>query len=278
MGFLSWHFVKKQKSASYAGRSGTAGTGTMSADFGAATRGCSDWLPAASAAVPTSMPGPAKDPKPAWRPWGSGALDFITNAVGPANRAGSQFSTDRFARALVMDRVDRSSSMTQHGKNSGEQDVDCVSCTNAATPAREMRSMSLASPTIRNCSRRLVALEAERDGSSDVRADGAVRVCEMLRLRLTKLIGAAGFRSLLSRALAMAKTEVSSLDAVRVGTDGSLEGFDGKADAEAGVAVVSQLLGLLVIFVGEPLTIRLVRDAWPNTSVAGMDLGSGEGL
>jgi hypothetical protein len=138
--------------------------------------------------------------------------------------------------------------------------------------------MSTASPAIRDCSRRLVTFEAERDESSAVRADGAVRVCEILRLRLSKLVGVAGFHSILSRALAMAKTEVPSLDEVRVGTEGSLEGFDKigrKVDAEAGVAIVSHLLGLLVTFIGEPLTIRLVRDAWPTASFAGMDIGSG---
>ena len=41
---------------------------------------------------------------------------------------------------------------------------------------------------------------------------------------------------------------------------------------------MAQLLGLLVTFIGEPLTLRLVRDAWPNASVAGMDAGSEEGL
>ena len=42
--------------------------------------------------------------------------------------------------------------------------------------------------------------------------------------------------------------------------------------------IVAQLLGLLVTFIGEPLTLRLVRDAWPNASVAGLDTGSDEVL
>ncbi len=111
-----------------------------------------------------------------------------------------------------------------------------------------------------------------------------MRVCEKLRLPLSKLAGVAGFRSLLSRALALAKAEVPSLVAVHVGADGSLAGLDGPghdqdagAGGRAGVVVVAQLLGLLVTFIGEPLTLRLVRDAWPNASVAGMDAGSEEG-
>jgi hypothetical protein len=110
-------------------------------------------------------------------------------------------------------------------------------------------------------------------------------VCEKLRLPLAKLAGVAGFRSLLSRAVALAKSEDPSLVAVRVGADGSLEGLDAPgqdqgtgAGGAAGVVVVAQLLGLLVTFIGEPLTLRLVRDAWPNASVAGMDAAREEGL
>jgi hypothetical protein len=141
--------------------------------------------------------------------------------------------------------------------------------------------MNTTTPAIQNLARRLIALEAARDELAVAGGSEAVRVCEKLRVPLTKLAGITGFCSLLSRALALAKAEVPSLDPVRVGTDGALEGFDGigrTADAGAGVAIVSQLLGLLVTFIGEPLTLRLVRDAWPNTPVAGTDTGSGEGV
>jgi hypothetical protein len=109
----------------------------------------------------------------------------------------------------------------------------------------------------------------------------AVRVCEKLRLPLARLAGTEGFRSLMSRAVAVAKSEVPSLDAVVVLADGSLEGLDGAghgreagAGGEGGVEVVAHLLGLLVTFIGEPLTLRLVRDAWPEVSAAGADVRS----
>ena len=69
------------------------------------------------------------------------------------------------------------------------------------------------------------------------------------------------------------------LDAVQVRPDGSLEGFDGigrPQGAEAGIVVVAHLLALLVTFIGEPLTMRLVSDAWPGGLVAGTDAGSEE--
>lgn len=48
--------------------------------------------------------------------------------------------------------------------------------------------------------------------------------------------------------------------------DGSFEGLEQGSD-DAVLAVIAQFLGLLVTFVGEPLTLRLVRDAWPEASV-----------
>ena len=39
------------------------------------------------------------------------------------------------------------------------------------------------------------------------------------------------------------------------------------AGGEAAVAITAHLLGLLVTFIGEPLTLRLVREAWPDASL-----------
>jgi hypothetical protein len=143
--------------------------------------------------------------------------------------------------------------------------------------------MNTAAPAIQNLARRLIAIESARD-PSDGLVGGAVRACEKLRVPLGKLAGVAGFRSLMTRAMALATSEVPWLDSVPVRADGSLEGFDAArlhqgtaAGGEAGVVVVAQLLGLLVTFIGEPLTRRLVRDAWPDASVTGIDAGSGKG-
>ena len=121
--------------------------------------------------------------------------------------------------------------------------------------------MNTAPPIIRDLARRLIALEAARDGSP---TEGAVRVCDRLRGPLVRLAGLAGFRSLLSRALALAKGEVGSLNPVQVEPDGTLAGFDG--DGTGGDAVVAHLLGLMVTFIGEPLTRQLVRDVWPDAA------------
>jgi hypothetical protein len=141
--------------------------------------------------------------------------------------------------------------------------------------------MSTAPPAIRDFARRLIALEAAPDEPPVVGTREAVRVCEKLRRPLARLAGVEGFRSLMSRALALAKAEVSSLAAVQVRADGSLEGLDDagpdrEAGGEGGVVVVAQLLGLLVTFIGEPLTLRLVRDAWPDAPVPATGAESGE--
>jgi hypothetical protein len=84
-------------------------------------------------------------------------------------------------------------------------------------------------------------------------------------------VGVAGFRSLLSRALTLAKVEAPSLSAVQVAADGSLKGLDelasqtGKEQAKDGGAIlIAQLLGLLHTFIGEGLTLHLVQEVWPE--------------
>ena len=143
--------------------------------------------------------------------------------------------------------------------------------------------MSTASPEIQDLARQLVAFEASYDHSSEARADVAAQVIEELRLRLIRLAGVDGFRSLLSRALTLAKAEAPSLNAVHVGADGSVEGFDGieqsqeaGAATQAGTVLVAHLLALLVTFIGAPLTLRLVRDKWPDASMDGTDLRTEE--
>jgi hypothetical protein len=143
--------------------------------------------------------------------------------------------------------------------------------------------MSRATPPMRDLSQRLIAYEMKGNESSDTKAPAAFNICEKLGPHLATLVGNAGFRSLLSRALAVASSEVSWLRAVRVQADGSLEGleelqsqleadefFDGK------VVLVAQLLGLLVAFIGENLTLRLVREVWPKLSLNDLHFGNGD--
>ncbi len=133
--------------------------------------------------------------------------------------------------------------------------------------------MNTATPAMQSLARRLIALEGALVPPNG-QVGQALRVCAKLRLPLAKLAGVVGFRSLLTRALTLATAEVPWLGAVQVGVDGSLEGFDAARSeqgatpsAEAGVVVVAQLLGLLATFIGEPLTLVLVRGVWSDAVV-----------
>jgi len=102
----------------------------------------------------------------------------------------------------------------------------------------------------------------------------ANRACDKLRAPLAKFAGAAGYRSLISRAMALARAESPALDRVQVSADGTLEGLEeiAQTDNDAGLSVLVHLLGLLVIFIGERLTLVLVREAWPDAPLDTTDL------
>ncbi len=126
---------------------------------------------------------------------------------------------------------------------------------------------------MQNLTRRILAVEAALATAAGTQVNLAVRVCEKLQVPLSRFTGPAGFVSLLSRALVLAKAEVPALRVVQVRPDGTLAGFDEiKPDPNAGehdagaleqgrVALVAYLLGLLATFVGESLTQRLACDA-----------------
>ena len=44
---------------------------------------------------------------------------------------------------------------------------------------------------------------------------------------------------------------------------------------EGRVVLLAQLLGLMVAFIGENLTLRLVREVWPKAPLDDLDFGNG---
>ena len=137
----------------------------------------------------------------------------------------------------------------------------------------------MASPEIEDLARRLLAFETKREGPSDAQLDVTVQVIEELRIRLIRLAGVDGFRSLLSRALTLAKAEVPSLNMVQVGDEGALTGFEAIGQSQetgsavqAGIVLVGHLLELLVTFIGAPLTLRILQEKWPDAAMDGAPL------
>ena len=87
------------------------------------------------------------------------------------------------------------------------------------------------------------------------------------------LTGASGFEALLSRALSLTKAALPQMAPLRVTADGCIDS-EGEIEphlsstecAEAEVALVANLIHLLITFVGEALTLRLIQHVWPKAS------------
>ena len=140
--------------------------------------------------------------------------------------------------------------------------------------------MSHASPKMRHFAKRLTVYERRASSPSGTQTLPAFRVCEKLRAHLATFMGNAGFRELLSCALPRAQAEIPWLGSVRVKADGALEGLEdlnAKRNpdelSEGGIVLVAQLLGLLVAFIGETLTLRFVLEVWPEVPLDDLDFG-----
>jgi hypothetical protein len=136
---------------------------------------------------------------------------------------------------------------------------------------------------MRDFARRLIAYETLENKSSGTEIPAAFPVCEKLRLHLATFMGKTGFHTLLSRSLALSAAEVPWLGAVRAQADDSFEGLEElhaqlnpEEFSEGEVVLLAQLLGLLVAFIGEKLTVRLVREVWPRVPLDGLDFDKGD--
>ncbi len=126
------------------------------------------------------------------------------------------------------------------------------------------------SASVRELAKRLLAIEARRQPATHLHALEAVRVCEKLQFALTQLAGKNAFTSLLRRSLVLTRAEIPAVQAVQLMPDGSLEGLDmlvteaSGGGSDATVLIIAHLLELLVTFIGEPLMLRIVWQAWPD--------------
>ena len=143
--------------------------------------------------------------------------------------------------------------------------------------------MNRAKPQMRIFATRLIDFEANGNKSVMNKQPAAFQVWDKLRPQLETLMGKGGFRILLSRSLALSSGEVPALRAVRVDTDNPLQGLaelQSQLNADelfgARVVLLAQLLGLLETFIGEKLTLRLVRETWPKLSFNDSDFTQGD--
>lgn len=135
----------------------------------------------------------------------------------------------------------------------------------------------------RGWAQQLLAQETAADKTSGSAESAAIRVYEKLRRSLCALAGVAGYRSLAARALTLARAKAPSLNEMQITADGSLQVIR-KAESESNelragegrVILLAELLGLLHAFIGEVLTLRLLRETWPNAVFDDCDSGEGE--
>jgi hypothetical protein len=137
-------------------------------------------------------------------------------------------------------------------------------------------------PKMRDLARCLIGYEAAASKTSEPAESAPLRVYERLRRSLGAFAGVDGFQSLAFRALTQAKSEASGLWAAQVAEDGSLHGLGESRPqlaelepqlgsgidqaSDEGVILIACLLGLLFIFLGEALTLSLLRNAWPGAT------------
>jgi len=120
--------------------------------------------------------------------------------------------------------------------------------------------------------RRMLAREAGTDANAPAIAAAARRLCEHFAQQFTPLIGDAGVAAIFVRSLHLTQRHVRELAPVRASDKRdppfallqlSLEQQEPAAATETAVAVLAMASELLATFIGESLTTRLLREAWP---------------
>ena len=129
------------------------------------------------------------------------------------------------------------------------------------------------SPETNDIARSLLAYEAAGSTSEPMQSL-AVRVCEKLRGPLCALAGVVWYRSLIGRALTLARSQTTSLGDLQIAEDGSLQSFGKSAlqsdrhyASEADVLLTSHSIGLILSLLGTAVTLQLVQDVFPNLTI-----------
>jgi hypothetical protein len=132
---------------------------------------------------------------------------------------------------------------------------------------------ALGNASLRHLALKVLAQHAGSAAGADALGAAARRAYDDLARVSAPLIGQAGVNALTGRALHLAQREYSWLVPTREPEQAEgpfaqaiacLERQDPAVATEAAGAVFATLTGLLVTFIGEPLTARLLRKAWPG--------------
>jgi hypothetical protein len=106
--------------------------------------------------------------------------------------------------------------------------------------------------------------------STDGCAAAAGRVYDKLQARLAPLIGPAGVQALFMRSAKLAQPALASLADVAASLESStevrawLKSLEPAAAIEAAAVLFGTFLELVTTFIGERLTVQVLRSAWPE--------------
>ena len=132
---------------------------------------------------------------------------------------------------------------------------------------------ALGNPALRQLALRALAERKGSTAGAGALAAAARRAYEDLTRVSAPLIGDVGVNALTGRTLYLAQRQYPWLVHTREPEEWNgpfeqivfcLERQDPAVATEAAGAVLATLTGLLVTFIGEPLTVHLLREAWPD--------------
>ena len=129
----------------------------------------------------------------------------------------------------------------------------------------------MARPSTAQAGRARQLLASEGDGSSsEACAAAAGRVYDKLDAQLTPLLGPAGVHALFMRSAKLAQSELAPLGEVSASLESStklrgwLAPFEATRAIETAVVLFGTFLDLITTFIGERLTVQVLRRAWPG--------------
>ena len=116
--------------------------------------------------------------------------------------------------------------------------------------------------------KRLLAHEGNSGSSSAECAAAAWRLYEKLNARLAPLLGSAGVQALFVRSAKLAQAEVGSLAEVATPEGMNklgavLQALDPAEATEVAATLFGTFFELMTTFIGERLTVLVLRSAWP---------------
>lgn len=138
--------------------------------------------------------------------------------------------------------------------------------------------MAQPSPKLAELARRIVEQEAVGSRDPAASAAGVETACRRLTDHLVDLLGSGGVSAMLKRALHLAQREQPLLAGVAVSGEsiacfsGLAESLAGSSEEEATVVaatVLTHMLGLLVMLLGEDLGMKPIRKLWPDVTSTG---------